>query len=271
MIGVLLSGVLADRFGRKKVIIAFSIALTASWVMLYLAGSFNTLMLSRVVSGLSFGVITSCSYMLASEIALLHWRGALGVCTTLTLNMAWLTSLVLVASLRFDLCILISMGPSLLFLSVAYFLPESPLWYVKLGRTGDAERMLAKIRGPSYPILVELKELLACATAQNDSLTVKQKIKYLTSGPVLKPILTMAILFLFQVKDEVFFGRDTCLWFWATVMRLSHIFRSAAVLNVSVTTASRFLSKAKCPLTSTYCHAWHKHQSPSGISGPPLL
>ena len=51
--------------------------------------------------------------------------------------------------------------PSLLFLGLAWRLPESPVWLMRSGQEAEARRTLAWLRGPDYNVEPEMKELEA--------------------------------------------------------------------------------------------------------------
>ncbi|XP_059083417.1 uncharacterized protein LOC131880741 [Tigriopus californicus] len=198
MTGTLSSGILADRFGRKRTLILSTSIILLGWVLLYLSEDFYLLLVSRCIGGLGCGITMPSGYMLLSEIALLRLRGVLGVCNTLIGNVAFLTSLVLAALCPFSWLIPLSSIPCLAFLCLVWFMPESPLWYVKRGRVEEAETTLGLLRGDNYPILAEMKDLLFVASQQTGSVSCGQKIQYLTSRQVIRPLSIMCTLFTFQ-------------------------------------------------------------------------
>ena len=58
--------------------------------------------------------------------------------------------------LYFGLCV-----PSLLFLGLAWRLPESPVWLMRSGREAEARLTLEWLRGKKYDTLPEMEELRA--------------------------------------------------------------------------------------------------------------
>ena len=130
-------------------------------------------------------------------------RGLLGVCNTLTCNAAWLLALIAFALLPFDACLIVSMFPCIMFLCACYFMTESPLWFVKMGRIDEAEKALTYLRGSKYSISVELEELMHCAAEQTDKpISMKKQIQYLTSKSVRKPVVLLSLMFVFQVRNK---------------------------------------------------------------------
>ena len=70
MTGTLVSGTLADAFGRKPILTINVLLIFITWFMLYFANSFILLMISRIVSGFAIGIVTTVGYIFLSEIAL---------------------------------------------------------------------------------------------------------------------------------------------------------------------------------------------------------
>lgn len=70
MAGTLLSGILADRIGRKATLVLNAVVLLIGWAVFFMAPTFTILLVSRVVSGTASGIMVTTSYMLLSEIAL---------------------------------------------------------------------------------------------------------------------------------------------------------------------------------------------------------
>ena len=51
------------------------------------------------------------------------------------------------------------MIPTTVFLISSFFLPESPLWLMKKGKTNEAQAAMLKLRGPRYDMQEEINEL----------------------------------------------------------------------------------------------------------------
>ena len=79
--------------------------------------------------------------------------------------------------------------PDLLF---SWILMDTPLWYMKTGRAAEAEQSLRWLRGPSYQIEPELKELEDLLL--NDGVKIKQTDLLMKRNFIL-PVLLQAGLF----------------------------------------------------------------------------
>ena len=73
--GALLSGVLSDRFGRKRLLILSGLLFTASAVWTAMAGDFLSFNLARFLGGLGIGLASNLSPMYIAEVAPSESRG----------------------------------------------------------------------------------------------------------------------------------------------------------------------------------------------------
>jgi sugar porter (SP) family MFS transporter len=171
LLGSACSGVLMDRYGRKKLLIASAIIFTVSSVGTGWAGGFDLFVFWRIVGGVGIGMASNVSPTYIAEVAPAQWRGRLVTLNQLTLVIGILAAQVVNLLIAGD----ITAGataeqirqswqgqvgwrwmftavavPSLVFLVLALWVPESPRWLVKMGRTQKASEVLEKIGGPAY-------------------------------------------------------------------------------------------------------------------------
>ena len=92
--GALLSGPGNSRFGRRPMIILASIVFTAGAMLLAVAGSYQILLIGRVIVGLGVGVASHTVPMYIAEAAPTHMRG-----TLVTLNNIFIVLGQVIASL----------------------------------------------------------------------------------------------------------------------------------------------------------------------------
>ena len=162
IIGVCLSGLLSDRFGRKRVLIAAALLFMISAVLTALPNDLWLFIMARLIGGVAIGLSSSVSPMYIAEMAPQKNRGAL-----VTLYQLAITFGIMVA--YFSDWIIAGLGsqhwgemygwrwmfasevpPAVLFLVALMFVPESPRWLAKEGRLAEAGRILARIGGRQH-------------------------------------------------------------------------------------------------------------------------
>ena len=117
--------------------------------------------LSRIISGVIFGVFQANGKVYNAEIAHPDFRGSLGAIIG---NMASLGSVYmyltgyLVHSWR--TVAWLQLLPVCIFGLSVCFIPDSPYWLVERGRVDDARRSLIRLRGNKYDVETELVEIV---------------------------------------------------------------------------------------------------------------
>lgn len=149
--GVIFSGRISDRFGRKKVLIASALLFAISALGSAIPQNVSQLVIARFIGGLGVGVASMLSPMYISEIAPAHNRGMLvtlyQLAIVIGINLIYFINL-LIAGMgdeqwNIDLGWRYMFGseviPALLFLLLLFIVPESPRWLAKQGRDREAE------------------------------------------------------------------------------------------------------------------------------------
>ncbi len=178
-IGSFLSGFVADAFGRKALIVMASILIFISAVWSGLAADAMQLIIARLIGGMGIGAATMVCPLYISEVAPEEHRGRL-----ITLYQFTITIGIVV-------CVFVNYGifryaeanrasdtlpalwkwfavdqnwramftaeavPAVLFLACTAFLPETPRWLTKRGRTEKALKVLQRINGTERAKAVE--------------------------------------------------------------------------------------------------------------------
>ncbi|KAJ2713736.1 Bifunctional purine biosynthesis protein PurH [Coemansia spiralis] len=161
--GSMLSGVAADRFGRKRLLVYNNAFFVAGAVLAGTATSILQLGVSRFVSGIGCGVAATVVSTYNSEIATVRSRGFLGGFQQLMILIGVFASQVASIGLAgaplwrvlFSISAAIAIGQTLLLLLV----PESPKFLVSKGRHTDALAALQKLRRGLH-VKAELDDLL---------------------------------------------------------------------------------------------------------------
>ncbi len=171
VIGAILSGMLTDRYGRKRLLIIAGFLFTASAVGTGLVHTFFFFNFYRIVGGLGIGLASNLSPMYIAEMSPAEMRGRFVSINQLTIVIGILLAQVVnlwIAQAVPDNATLETIRQSwngrfgwrwmfeaetvfaLLFFILMFFIPESPRWLMKGGKTRDAETILARIGGPDY-------------------------------------------------------------------------------------------------------------------------
>ncbi|MBE1445550.1 sugar porter family MFS transporter [Paenibacillus sp. OAS669] len=172
IIGAASSGVLSDRFGRKKVLIAAAILFVIGSIGSAIPDTFTGYIIARMIGGLGIGITSTLCPLYNAEIAPAKYRGRL-----VALNqLATVTGIFLVYFVNSGIAgagdeawnistawrWMFGVGaiPGVIFLVLLFFVPESPRWLIKQGRPVEALPILLKIHGeePARQEVLDIKE-----------------------------------------------------------------------------------------------------------------
>lgn len=161
LIGALTAGMLADKLGRKPLLLlsALIFVLTAYGTGAF--SNFHLFLLARFCGGIAIGIASGLSPMYIAEVAPTHIRGKLVSLNQLTIVIgilaAQIVNWLLVSD---DTAWNVAMAwrwmfwaaafPALAFLVLAAFIPESPRWLAMTGQRERALETLARIGGNDY-------------------------------------------------------------------------------------------------------------------------
>lgn len=151
IIGCLIAGNIADKFGRKKgLLVAAALFFVSSLCMAFSANK-DIFIASRFLAGIGVGMASMLSPMYIAEVAPADVRGRMVAINQLTIVTGILITNIINYSLRnigpdawrwmFGLGTI----PSGLFFIGALALPESPRWLVNVSRKDEALKVLRKI------------------------------------------------------------------------------------------------------------------------------
>jgi sugar porter (SP) family MFS transporter len=215
LIGALAAGALSDRLGRKRLLIAAALLFAVTSLGNALANSFDVFIAWRIFGGVAIGLASSLSPMYIAEIAPAQARGKLVSINQLTIVigilLAQYINWFLVRGLpagssdefirtswfgqhgwrwMFGLTAL----PSLVFFAGMFFVPESPRWLAKTGKTAGARAVLSKIGGETYAAaaMEDIQTTLASEATQ------RVRISELFQPRMRKVLLLGVVLAVFQ-------------------------------------------------------------------------
>ncbi len=243
IIGAFIGGTLADRYGRRKMIIVAAIIFTGGAIGTSLTLNIIFLIIGRIIVGIAIGMASFIAPLYISEMSPPRIRGSL-----VSLNQLFIT-IGIVISYLVDYAFTPISGwrymlglaaiPSLILLIAMTFMPNSPRWLVNNRKMDKARSTLIEIRRTNN-INNELNEIMTSLDKQ------KGGRKELFS-PLIKPAMIVGIsLAIFQQVT----GINTVIYYAPTIFEFAG-FQSAAaaifatiivgIVNVGFTLVAIFL------------------------------
>lgn len=168
LLGALLSGLTADRLGRKWLLVFAAVLFSVSALGMALAQTVSALVVFRILCGIGIGMASTLSPMYIAEVSPSAYRGRLVAFNQLAIVIgilvAQVVNLLIAQPVPADFSAMqiaeswnglygwrwmfgAVAVPSALFFFLMFFVPESPRWLVKNGRTDRAGRILEAIGG----------------------------------------------------------------------------------------------------------------------------
>ncbi|NPD91320.1 sugar porter family MFS transporter [Xylanibacter muris] len=214
MLGAMMCGFLADRIGRKRLLVVSAFIFLFSSVGTGAFSSFVPFLIARFFGGIGIGVASGLSPMYIAEVAPSHVRGKLVSLNQMTIVLGilgaqitnWLIADDIPAGYG-DADILLSWNgqmawrwmfwaaavPSALFLVLAFFIPESPRWLAMKSRESDARDVLMRIGGNEYA-----DAELGAVRAANINDAGRCGLRMLFRKPFRKVLLVGVVIAVFQ-------------------------------------------------------------------------
>lgn len=213
LVGAMVCGSLADRLGRKPLLICSAFIF---FISAYATGAFDTysgFLCARFVGGMAIGIASGLSPMYIAEVSPGHVRGTLVSLNQLTIVLGilaaqivnWLIAEPMAAGTTLPdpeswnvrsgwrWMFWSAAFPAAAFLVLAFFIPESPRWMAMKGVRDKAERVLANIGGPGYA----REELEAIRNAEGRR-TAEGGLKLLLSRPFVPVLILGVVIAVFQ-------------------------------------------------------------------------
>ncbi len=164
MAGALVAGGLADRKGRRWTIVAAAVLFTAGALIEALAPGSGVLVVGRLLVGFGVGVASVAAPLYAAELAPSRLRGRMvslyQLAITMGIFVAYFADYLLINGNQWRVMLGISAVPAVLLVLAVLPLPDSPRWYVKMGRHDAARVALQKVE-PGADADADLAEIEA--------------------------------------------------------------------------------------------------------------
>ena len=229
IIGVLMAGKLSDRWGRKVTMLVAAVFFSVSGIACAFVGSFEQLVVARILGGIGIGVVSIVSPLYISEVSIAQYRGRLvslyqlavtigflGAYLTnfqllhfsqsgAVLNTGWM-NLVFVSEVWRGMLGFCSL-PAILFFCNIFFIPESPRWLILKGRDERAVGIFRKIYLSEVEVDTQLQDTKSVVQSET-----KSDWKFLLQPGIFKAVLigaAIAILGQFMGVNAVLYYGPT--------------------------------------------------------------
>lgn len=221
--GSLLAGAPAEKYGRRRMLQAIGLLYVVTSLVTALTNSWLPFVIFRMLGGVGVGASSVVGPMYISEIAPAHNRGRLvalfqfnvvsGILIAFVSN--YLLSGVGAESWRWMLGV--QALPSLVFFSLAFFVPESPRWLALHGRDSEAKGVLEKIGEPEPDkALAQIRESVSDSGKES-----------IFSGKYGKPIFYAVMLALFNQLS----GINAIMYYAPRIFEMTGLSKDTALLQ----------------------------------------
>jgi sugar porter (SP) family MFS transporter len=226
VIGSLLAGWPAEKYGRKKVLQAIGLIYLVTSLVTALTSSWELFVLFRFIGGIGVGASSVVGPMYISEISPAQTRGRLVALFQFNIVsgilIAFVSNYLLfgVADDAWRWMLGVQAFPSLLFFMMVFTVPESPRWLVKTNSTDKAKKVFDDV-GEAHPAL-------AVQTIQ-ESLHMEKgmKVESLFNGKYNKPIVYVVALAMFNQLS----GINAIMYYAPRIFEMTGLTKDTALLQ----------------------------------------
>lgn len=217
VIGAATNGILADIFGRKKIIIATAIIFIVGSILCAFAPNIYVLILSRILVGLAVGIVNFVVPLYLSEVSPKQLRGTLvslyqwaitaGILFSYVINAAFAQA---VYSWRWML--FAGIFPGLILLIGMMFLNDTPRWLVSKNRDEEAKKVFSKIE-PGIDADEEIRQIKE--TLKPDANSSGEKFRF-KKWMIMPFVVGIGIMF-----AQICTGINTIIYYAPTIFKIA--------------------------------------------------
>ena len=204
-VGALAAGRLADKLGRKSLLVADALIYALGALLSAFTPSATVLLIARTLIGLAIGADSAIATGYIAEYAPRNRRGALSILQqwmiTVGILAAFLVALLILwvlphSARTLDWRLILGLGavPALIGVGLRTAMPESPRWLLRHGRFEDTKRALAKL---GLEVSVDDISFTARQLHAADERVVRERRRIWSPG-VKRALIVVCVFFIFQ-------------------------------------------------------------------------
>ncbi|KOC67291.1 Facilitated trehalose transporter Tret1-2 like protein [Habropoda laboriosa] len=154
------------RRGRKLSLLITSIVSIVGWLVIYLAGTYEQILVGRIISGIATGTASVPATVYSAEVASPKWRSTMVTWTSVAIAIGVLIVYVFGYTFKDNwrtVALMCALFPLISIVLTLAVVPESPIWLRDRGRLEEALQILKKFHGipkeaaPTQQLCQELK------------------------------------------------------------------------------------------------------------------
>ena len=227
LVGAMLGGILADRLGRRRLLIITAVVFGLGAIGAALAPDTAWLIAARVVAGTAIGIASFVAPLYISEIAPVEIRGKLvsinQVALTSGIVISYLIDYAFAGSQAWRWMFALAVIPAAAFGVGLMFIPNSPRWLVGCGHVDQARAVLQRIRGP--------EQVESELTAIRHSVAQQKEHWSELLGPLLRPAMIVGVGL--AIAQQIT-GINTVIYYAPTIFKFAGLSSASVAILASV-------------------------------------
>jgi SP family galactose:H+ symporter-like MFS transporter len=227
LVGAMLGGILADRLGRRRLLIITAVVFGLGAIGAALAPDTAWLIAARVVAGTAIGIASFVAPLYISEIAPVEIRGKLvsinQVALTSGIVISYLIDYAFAGSQAWRWMFALAVIPAAAFGVGLIFIPNSPRWLVGCGHVDQARAVLQRIRGPEQ-VESELSAIRHSVAQQKEHWSE-------LLGPLLRPAMIVGVGL--AIAQQIT-GINTVIYYAPTIFKFAGLSSASVAILASV-------------------------------------
>ncbi|XP_046415329.1 facilitated trehalose transporter Tret1-2 homolog [Neodiprion fabricii] len=195
-LGAFVGGFCVEYLGSKQTLTALGVPLIMAWICIMVADSVNWLYVARILGGISVGMSFSSFPLYLGEVSSPTIRG-----TVVTLAMSGFSFGTTIGNamgvyLSMKVFAYVSIVPSILFVLIFLWIPQSPHYLVRIGKLEQAEKSIARYN-PGANSKLEVQHLKEFVVAR-DGLSFMDRMREMNIPRNRQAMIISIMLFFFM-------------------------------------------------------------------------